>query len=157
MRRRARMVACAPLAWLAVTLISAFALAPWWNDVGDVVVTWNVVGAFGLILTLPGAVVVLVASTALDTRAGRWFTTVGFAVLLAFGAWMMLVTVDEFNSAPRRYDEPSMIPELTTAEQLVFTTPYVLYIGLIVWVLLLMWRRPLVSALTRHAPSSANE
>ncbi|WP_338888850.1 hypothetical protein [Rhodococcus sovatensis] len=157
MTRRVRMVACAPLGWLAVTLISVFALAPWWNIVGDVVVTWNVVGVFGLVLTLPGALVVLIASTSLDTRAGRWFTTAGFAVLLAFCAWMMVVTFDGLNSAPRQYDDPSMVPKLTTTEQLVFTTPYVLYIGLIAWVLLVMWRRPSASASTRHAPPRANE
>lgn len=140
LRRRVRIVACAPLVWLVATLVSTFLLAPWWDLIGDVVVTWNVIGVFGLILTLPGALVVWIASSALHVRGDRWFAAGGFAILLTFCAWMITSSIYEIAAPPKQFDDPSMVPELTVAEQLIFTIPYVVVTIAIVWVLFALWR-----------------
>lgn len=41
-----------PLVWWLLTLVGG-ALGVWWATAGDVIVTWNLLGAVGLVLAFP--------------------------------------------------------------------------------------------------------
>lgn len=132
-----------PLLWWCLTLLTG-ALGVWYEIAGDVVVMWNFLGAAGLILTLPAAILSAVGSRKLrsaDTwKMGRGYATAGLGLATTFCLWMVANSVLEIV-APSPRDPYSWTPSLSNGEQIVLAIPYAIMLLVVLTVLVGLWRR----------------
>ncbi|MEK8069357.1 hypothetical protein [Rhodococcoides navarretei] len=132
-----------PLAWWCLSL-AAGALGIGYDAVGDVVSTWNITTAAGLVLLIPAAFFSISGGFELTSpdnlRHGRWYATVGLTLTMAFYLLMLLNSVvANFGDSVRR-DPSSWSPELSSLEQWAVAAPYAVFLIPTVATLTALWR-----------------
>lgn len=120
-----------PLWWWGLSLaLGATGVA--YNTIGDVVVTWNITTAVGLIVLIPAALFSIAGSVGLPTvigfRRSRWHVTVGLTLTAAYCLLVVLDLALAVIGDPARRDPNSWSPELTTLEQWAVAGPYALFL-----------------------------
>lgn len=142
--RGVTIVVLLPLLWWCVTL-TAGALGVWRERIGDVVATWNIDTAVGLILLIPAAYFALSGQSQLrssDTfRRGRRHATAGLSLTVAFCLLHVSNPVLDAALGPVRQDPTSWSPVLTTGEQWVVAVPSAMMLIPAALALITLWRR----------------
>lgn len=120
-------VVLSPVLWWCSTL-TVGALGIWWQSIGDVVVTWNIDIAIGLILLIPAAIFVFngVSDASLPTtfRRGRCYVTAGLALTSLFCVLGIVGALDK----PEYRDPNSWSPELSGEERWIVAVPYSVFL-----------------------------
>ncbi|WP_415971963.1 hypothetical protein [Rhodococcus sp. 077-4] len=142
-----------PLLWWGISL-AAGASGIGYDAIGDVVVTWNITTAVGLIVLLPAAVFSIAGSLELpspqSSHRGRWYATVGLALTTAYCLLIVINSVLAVYGGPVRRDPNSWSPELSTPEQWAVGGPYALFLIPAGAVLTRLWS-------TRTSPASKTQ
>ncbi|NMM92466.1 hypothetical protein B2J88_50955 [Rhodococcus sp. SRB_17] len=133
-----------PLLWWSLTLLAG-ALGVWYEVAGDVIVTWNLLGAVGLMLVVPGGIISLIGSGKLGSsstfRRGRTLAAVGLALVMSFCLLAISGSIQEYLAPPARRDPNSWSPVLSSGEQLLVVVPYAIMLAVMVSVVVGLWRR----------------
>ncbi|WP_153275315.1 hypothetical protein [Rhodococcus sp. P1Y] len=132
-----------PLLWWCLTLVVG-ALGLMWDDIGDLVVTWNIVTAVGLILLIPAALFAFNGVSELPHRStfrrGRWYATAALSLTALFCVLAASTPVLNAIAPPTQRDPNSWSPVLTTGEEWVAAAPYAIFLLPVVFVLSKLWR-----------------
>lgn len=132
-----------PLLWWCLTLIVG-ALGLMWDDIGDLVVTWNIVTAVGLILLIPAAFFAFNGVSELQHRStfrrGRWYATAALSLTALFCVLAASTPVLNAIAPPAQRDPNSWSPVLTTGEEWVAAASYAIFLLPVVFVLGKLWR-----------------
>lgn len=141
---RVAVVGLLPLLWWSLTLLAG-ALGVGYEVAGDVIVTWNLLGAVGLILVIPGGIITLIGSGKLKSsstfRRGRALAAVGLALVMSFCLLAISVSIQEYLAPLARRDPNSWSPVLSSREQLLVVVPYTLMLAAMVSVFVRLCRR----------------
>ncbi|CCQ14316.1 putative uncharacterized protein [Rhodococcus sp. AW25M09] len=133
-----------PLVWWCISL-AAGALGIGYDAIGEVVTTWNITTAAGLVILIPAAFFYVSGSFELASpdsfRHGRWYATVGLTLTMVFYLLMILSSFVTIVSDSVRRDPNSWSPELSSLEQLTVAAPYAAFLIPTVAALAFLWRR----------------
>ncbi|WP_152530360.1 hypothetical protein [Rhodococcus sp. JG-3] len=115
------------LAWWCLSL-AAGALGIGNDAIGDVVSTWNITTAAGLVILIPAAFFSVNGGFELASpgrlRHARWYATVGLALAMAFYLLMVLNSIIAIVGDSALRDPDSWSPELSSVEQWAVAAPY---------------------------------
>lgn len=132
-----------PLLWWCLTLVVG-ALGLMWDDIGDLVVTWNIVTAVGLILLIPAGFFGFNGVSELQHRStfhrGRWYATAALSLTALFCVLAASTPVLNAIAPPAQRDPNSWSPVLTTGEEWVAAASYAIFLLPVVFVLGKLWR-----------------
>ncbi|MDI9893480.1 hypothetical protein QM797_01975 [Rhodococcus sp. IEGM 1381] len=120
-----------PLAWWCISL-TAGALGIGYDAIGDVVSTWNITTAAGLVILIPAAFFSVSGGFELASpdspRHGRWYATVGLTLTMAFYLLMVLKSVVAIFGGSVLRDPDTWSPELSSLEQWAVAAPYAAFL-----------------------------
>lgn len=142
--RRGAIVGLLPLLWWSLTLLAG-ALGIWYEVAGDVIVTWNLLGAVGLVLVVPGGIISVIGSGKLGSsstfRRGRTLFSLGLALVMSFCLLAIGGSIQEYLASPEQRDPNSWSPVLNRVEQLFVVVPYTIMLAAMASFLVGLWRR----------------
>ena len=126
-RRSVIVAGSLPLAWWCLSLAGG-ALGIGNDAIGDVVSTWNITTAAGLVILIPAAFFSVNGGFELASpgrlRHARWYATVGLALAMAFYLLMVLNSIIAIVGDSALRDPDSWSPELSSVEQWAVAAPY---------------------------------
>ncbi|WP_156520297.1 hypothetical protein [Rhodococcus sp. EPR-157] len=132
-----------PLLWWCLSLAAA-ALGLWWETIGNVVVTWNIDTAVGLILLIPAAMFAGNSVAHLQSpttfRRGRRYATAGLSLTALFCLLELSNPILNTIDPPAPRDPTSWSPELTAGEEWVVAAPYAVFLIPVILTVLSLWR-----------------
>lgn len=144
-RRWVVVVGTLPLTWWGLSL-AAGALGIGYDAFGDVVSTWNIVTAAGLVILIPAALFSVSGSFELASpgrlRHGRWYATVGLTLTMAFNLLVVLNSIATNVSDSALRDPDSWSPELSSFEQWAVAAPYAAFLIPTGAAFSVLWRIP---------------
>lgn len=142
--RRMVLTSVLPLLWWALSLLAGV-LGIRYDAVGDLIVTWNLIGAVGSILVVPAGAFALIGGSALhssdQSRKGRILGTVGLALSMSFCLLACTSVLEAHRSPTARPDPTSWSPALSSNELLVVAVPYVIMLAVMAGAVVRLWRR----------------
>lgn len=137
-------VAILPMALLLVSVPAAALESNGWPPMlGDVLIAWIFVGAFGLVVFVPAMVVSLFGAAALKQqfRFGRWLASIGsFAAILIVAALTYGIVGEALTPLEKR-DPYSWGPTLSPAAASLVLVPYLAIAFINGYVILRLWKR----------------
>lgn len=136
-------VALVPLLLLGCSLLGGLIEDNRGTMIGDVLVTWNLVGVFGALVFVPVMVVSLAGAGALAWRFrfGRWLASIGSGAMVLLASAVVYGGVAEAVAPPQWRDPNSWAPPLSPATAAIFVVPYLAVAAANVSVVLRLWRR----------------
>lgn len=137
-------VAFLPILLLLVSVPAAGLEGNRWPLLGDVLIAWVFVGAFGLVVFVPAMVVSLFGAAALKQqfRFGRWLASIGSAAVILIVAALTYGIVGEAFTSPERRDPYSWGPTLSPLAASLVLVPYLAIAVVNVYVVVRLWKRP---------------
>lgn len=135
-------VAFLPILLLLVSVPAAALESDRCPMLGDVLGTWILVGAFGLVVSVPAMVVSLFGAAALKQqfRFGRWLASIGSAAVMLIVAALTYGIVAE-AAEPERRDPNSWGPALSPLSASLVLVPYLAIAVVNVYVVVRLWKR----------------
>jgi hypothetical protein len=131
-----------PLLWWCLTLVTG-ALGLWWETIGNVVVTWNIDTAVGLIVLIPAAMFAGTGVPYLRSQAtflrGRRYATAGLSLTALFCLLVLSNPVLNTIDPPAPHDPTSWSPELTAGEEWIVAAPYIAFLIPVVLTVISLW------------------
>lgn len=136
-------VALLPLILLGGSLLGGLIEDNRGTMIGDVLVTWNLVGVFGALVFLPVVVVSLVGAGVLawQFRFGRWLASIGSAAMVLLASALVYGMVADVVDPPEWRDPYSWAPPLTPLTVTIFVAPFLAIAAANVYVVLRLWKR----------------
>lgn len=131
-------VTLAPILWLPITVVAAM-IGPWWTVTGGVIVTWNWLGFFGLLLTVPGSILTIPNTrNSLDNNTYRRSVIAG---LVLTSTLCILVTAQSAAAIvdPAEENPESWLPHLSSTENLVLALPYAAILAAALSLIVTVW------------------
>ncbi|MFE5701642.1 hypothetical protein [Rhodococcus koreensis] len=137
-------VALLPILLLVVSVPAALIEDNRGTMIGDVLVTWNLFGIFGLVVTVPVTMVALFGAAALKQqfRFGRWLASLGSAAAVIVFAALAYGIVAETVSPDEWRDPNSWAPVLSPSAAVLVLVPYFAITVANTYVIGRLWKRP---------------
>ncbi|MFG1781389.1 hypothetical protein ACGFIU_03050 [Rhodococcus oryzae] len=137
-------VALLPLMLLVVSLLGAFVEDNRGSWVGDVLVMWNLIGIFGLVVSLPLVVVSLIGAAVLPSKfhLGRWLSSLGSSAMMLVAGALVVGAIADLTTPPEYRDPNSWAGPLSLLGTALFVVPYLVIIAANTFVLVCLWKRP---------------
>lgn len=136
-------VALLPILLLLVSVAAAGLEGNRWPMLGDVLITWVFVGAFGLVVFVPAMVMSLFGAAALKQqfRFGRRLASIGSAAVMLIVATLTYGIVGEALTPPERRDPYSWGPALSPFAASLVLVPYLVIAVANGYVITRLWKR----------------
>ena len=137
-------VAFLPILLLLVSVPAAGLESNRWPLLGDVLIAWVFVGAFGLVVFVPAMMVSLFGAAALKQqfRFGRWLASIGSAAVMLIVTALTYGILAEALTPSERRDPYSWGPALSPLAASLVLVPYLAIAVVNVYVVVRLWKRP---------------